>query len=190
MRKQTVIGSLVILGILGPGLIAWALDSDGWSDGWGRHGRQDIGSRWMALLDNDRFKASLNLTDPQVNRLRQIALEEQKSRVKGRAEMAVRGIELRELLHADQPDREAVMKKVQEISDLRAQMMKQKVEVLLSAKNVLTPEQQRKMRSILNNFGGFRWRHDQSEGFHRIPPPRGRPEGRPTYEPPREPPNE
>jgi Spy/CpxP family protein refolding chaperone len=102
----------------------------------------------LALLENDRVKAELKLTDQQVTRLHQIALEGEKAGIKTQAEMRVRGLELRELLRADQPEREVVVKKVQEISDLRGQMMRQHVESLLAAKTVLTPEQQQRFRAL------------------------------------------
>jgi Spy/CpxP family protein refolding chaperone len=75
----------------------------------------------------------------------------------------VRGIELRELLRADQPNHDAVLGKVQEISDLRGQMMRQHVESLLAAKSVLTPEQQQKIRAFMSERGGRRaaWRRDR-----------------------------
>ncbi len=100
------------------------------------------------MLESDHFKAELNLTDQQAARLHQIVLEGEKASVKARADLRVRGLELRELLRADQPEREAVMKKVQEISEVRGQMMRQHVESLLAAKSVLTPEQQQKFRSL------------------------------------------
>jgi Spy/CpxP family protein refolding chaperone len=102
----------------------------------------------MALLENDRMKAALGLTEQQVDRLRQITVEAEKSAVKTRADLAVRRIELRELLRADKSDREAIMKKVQEISDLRGQVMKQHVESILAVKTVLMPEQQQKLRAF------------------------------------------
>ena len=135
------------------------------------------------MLENERVKTELGLTDQQTDRLRQIMVDAKKNTVKTRADVTVRGIELREMLRADKPDREAVMKKVQGISDLRGQIMKQHVESLLAAKTVLTPEQQKKMRAFLEHRGRPGMRH---EGFR---PPRPRaPEGPP--EPPAPPPGE
>lgn len=119
-----------------------------WGRGPGRGPGFDMSSRMLAMLESDRVKAELNLTEQQVAQLHQIALEGEKASVKARAELRVRGLELRELLRADQPEREAVMKKVQEITELRGQMMRQHVESLLAAKTVLTPEQQQKFRSL------------------------------------------
>jgi Spy/CpxP family protein refolding chaperone len=112
-------------------------------------GEERLAARLMAALENDRVKAYLNLSDPQVDRLRQILVDAEKAGVKARADIAVRGIELRELLRADKPDRDTVIRKVQEISDLRGQLMKERIEALLAVKGVLTPEQQKKIRSFI-----------------------------------------
>lgn len=121
----------------------------------GREGEQRLAGRLLAALDNDRVKAYLNLTDSQADRLRQILVDAEKAGVKTRADIAVRGIELRELLRADKPDHDAVMKKVDELSNLRGQMMKERIEALLAAKNVLTPEQQKKIRTFMERRAGF-----------------------------------
>jgi len=166
MRKQIVIASAVLLGMLALG---WTASGQGptprrqgsgeggpeWGSFGGRGGGQRLATRLMAALENDRVKASLNLTDPQVERLRQVLVDTEKAGVRTRADIAVRGIELRELLRADKPDHEAVIKKVQELSDLRGQMMKEHVEALLAAKSVLTPEQQKKIRAFIERRGAF-----------------------------------
>lgn len=196
MRKKTVVAGIAVLGILATGAFGQDPDPqpqvggggpvirrqerevvrtfgphDGWEPGeFARGGGEEhMAGRLMAALDNDRVKAYLSLTDPQVDRLRQILVEAEKSGVKTRADIAVRGIELRELLRADKPDHDAVMKKVQELSDLRGQMAKQHVEALLAAKSVLTPEQQKKIRSFIEGHGAFGGEHQRfgpgHEGF-------------------------
>ncbi len=110
----------------------------------------------LGLADNPRVRAYLNLTDQQTDRLHQIAVDSEKSSVKTRADLHLRGIELRELLRADNVDRDAVLKKVDELSALRGQIAKQHMEAMLSARSLLTPEQQKKLRSFRENrgFGG------------------------------------
>jgi Spy/CpxP family protein refolding chaperone len=130
----------------------------------------------LALLENDRVKAYLNLTDQQVDRLRQIVVETEKASVKMRADMTVRRIELRELLRPDKADHDAVMNKVRELSDLEGQMMKQHVEALLAAKAVLTPEQQKKIRSFIASRAalggrGEGWGIRQPQATPRVPTP-------------------
>lgn len=148
MKRWVLFGAVVILGLLSLGALGRAQGED-----WGRGMRERFGhrqgSRMLAMLDNDRVRTALGLTDEQANQLRQIMVEAQKSALKTRADLGVRRIELRELMRGDQPDREAVMKKVEEISDLRGQMMKQRIDSLLAAKAILTPEQQKKIRAFM-----------------------------------------
>ncbi len=126
----------------------------------------EMGQHMLAMLDNDRVKAYLNLSDPQAQQLRQIIVNNEKSGVQTHAQLTVRGIELRELLRADQPDSDAVMKKVQEISDLRGQEMKQHIQALLDAGKVLTPEQRKKIRQFIENREAFGMRA-RTFGEHR-----------------------
>jgi Spy/CpxP family protein refolding chaperone len=160
MMKRWVIAGAVITGtVLTAGWFVWAAERGDWGHGgWGQE-PFGMSERMLGLLDNQRFKTEIGLNDQQVDRLRQILVEVQKSSIKTRADLRLRGIELREMLRSDNPDRAAVLRKVQELSDLRGQMMKQHVEALLAAKTVLTPEQQRKVRSFMRSpTGGAPWR--------------------------------
>jgi Spy/CpxP family protein refolding chaperone len=176
MRRKTAFGTIGLLVLLAAAIVAWGEEGQEGTARWqGPHesgiqgpsgdcGHQGMG-RWdgrhgfgggtglVGLADNPRARAYLNLTDQQVDRLHQIAVDSEKSSVKTRADLELRSIELRELLRADNPDHDAVMKKVQEISELRGQRMKQHMETLLTAKSVLTTEQQKKLRSFRENRG-------------------------------------
>jgi Spy/CpxP family protein refolding chaperone len=114
----------------------------------------------------------LHLEGPQIERLRQLALETEKASVKTQAEIEVRGIDLREALRADKPDRDEILKKVQEISDLRGQMMKQHVEAILGAKAVLSPEQQRRLFFLMETRGKGGPRGEQRGGVRVEPLPK------------------
>jgi Spy/CpxP family protein refolding chaperone len=179
MRRKFAFGTIGLLVMLAMAIVTWGdegqagparwqgqreFGSQGYSHGFGHHGMGRWQGRYgfggglglLRLADNPRARTYLNLTDQQVSRLHQIAVDSEKSSVKTRADLELRGIELHELLRADNPDHDAVMKKVQEISELRGQMMKQHMETLLTARSVLTPEQQNKLRSFRENrgFGG------------------------------------
>jgi Spy/CpxP family protein refolding chaperone len=185
MKRWVLAGIAVLLGALALHVLGRAQGEEG-GGAWGRQ-EQGMGPRLLAMLENDRVRTELGITDQQAERLRQIAVDTEKFTVKTRAEIAVRNMELRELLRADKPEREAVMNKVQEISDLRGQIMKQHIESLLATKTVLTPEQQRKMRARLEHRGRpGAWR----ERFRPQAPgaPAGPPE--PPAPPPVEPPVE
>jgi Spy/CpxP family protein refolding chaperone len=173
--KAIMIGSAVVLA-LGLGVAAWAHDHGAWGHRFGGQDPEGRAGRLLALLDNDHLKAQLGLADQQTSQLRQIVVNTEKSSIKTRADIAVREIELRELLRSDNPDREAVLKKVQELSNLRGEMMKQHVEALLAAKSVLTPEQQKEIRSFIESrhFGHSEhremWEHHGVPGHPPAPP--------------------
>ncbi len=185
MRKRILVVTAVLIGMLGLGLPGWSQQWQGMGPGFGGHRGGRMGPRLLAMLENDRFKANLGLTDQQADRLRQIVVDTEKSRVRVGADVAIRGIELRELLRADKPDRDAVMKKTQEISTLLGELIKQHVDALLSAKSVLTPEQQKKVRTLIESrmggemFGGMMREHrmERPGGPGGPPmPPHGAPE--------------
>ena len=174
MRRSWLVALLVAGVVCGAATLSWARGGD-----WGSHPRMGggFGPRMLAMLDSDRFKSELGLTDEQAGRLRQLVLENEKSSVKTRAEVKVRQIELHEMLRADNPNRDAVLKKAQEISDLRGQMMKQHIESLLTAKTILTPEQQKKMHALMAEHG-FRRQPGEGRGPRLGQRPQG---GRPPF---------
>jgi hypothetical protein len=131
--------------------------------------------RLLALLDSDRVKSYLGLDGSQVERLRQIALDTEKANVKIRADIEVHSIDLKEALRADKPDREAILKKAQDISDLRGQLMKSYVEAVLSAKAVLSPEQQRKIMFFIENRGEGGPTGEERRGMGARPRPQAAP---------------
>jgi len=112
------------------------------------------------FLQGERMKAELGLTDEQAEKLHQIFIDTRKANIKTRADLEIKRMELHELMRADATDRDAALKKVQEISALREQMMRQHVESMLAAKTVLTPEQQQKFRAMMAGRSSRR-----AEGF-------------------------
>jgi len=170
LKIWVIAGIAIVAGALGLGVLGRAqeervreivrtqngMPGRGMGRGMGMGGEDRMGGRLLAMLDNDRVKSALGLTDQQTDRLRHIMVETEKASVKNRAAIEVHGIELRELLRADNSDRDAVMKKVQEISSLRGEMMQQHIAALLDAKAVLTPEQQKKIHAFMESRMGNR----------------------------------
>lgn len=164
MKKWIAMAAVLLFAVAG---VAFAAQ---WGPGWmqGSHGWQgrSMSQRILALLDSSQFRSRVNLTDNQVSRLRQIITNTEKANIKTRSQMAIEGIDLRELLQAPKPDQSAVMKKVQQISELRGQMMKNNVQALLEAKRVLTPEQQEKVRQFIEQrFRERGWRNSRTEHY-------------------------
>lgn len=182
MSNSVKVGMLVLSGALAVGVLLNAQDRSA------RGMRRDRGpggeARMLAMLGSPRGKAELGLTDEQSTRLRQIAVDTRKENIKLRADLQVRRMELGELLRGENPDREAVMQKVLQISNTQGQILRQSVSALLNAKSVLTPEQQKKVQAFMaeRRFGrGMRG--------PRQPGMRGGPDTRPMPKPqPPEPP--
>ena len=121
--------------------------------GWQRGGRRGFGggAGLLRMAENPRVRQYLGLTDEQVGRLHKIGVDAQKASVQTRADLELRHIELRELLRADNPDHDAIMQKLDQVNALQGKMEKQRVETMLSAKSVLTPEQQKKIKTFMEN---------------------------------------
>ena len=172
MRKGIIASSILILLVLSLDITGWGLDHGMWRSSL-LEDRGHVGvERLLGLLDSERVRTYLGLADPQAGRLRQVVVETEKAKVRIRAEIEVRRIELREALRADKPDRDEILKKVQEISDLRREAMRHSVEAILAAKTILSPEQQRKVFSMLENRPGGGPGGEESEGVHATPLPR------------------
>ena len=167
MMKRTMALTLILGGLLA--LPATAADQG--PGGFGRGGGRGrgFGGPMLGFLHNEKIKAELGLTDDQAEKLRQIFMDSRKASIRTRADLQIQRMELHELMRAEKTDREAALKKVEAISALRAQMMRQHVESMLAAKTVLTPEQQKKIHAMMSERmsrrgEGFRGRRGLQRG--------------------------
>jgi hypothetical protein len=110
-------------------------------------------------LDNPRIKAALGLTTQQTDSLRSLLVDTEIHTIQTGAGMVVDGIQLKELLRSDHPDRAAVMAKGNAISQSVSQLVDQYLDAILKAKTILTPEQQDMIRRYMamhgQGMGGF-----------------------------------
>jgi Spy/CpxP family protein refolding chaperone len=118
-----------------------------------RRGGFGGGAGLLRMAENPRVRTALGLSDEQVARLHKIGVDAQKASVQTRADMQLRRIELRELMRADNPDHDAIMAKLDQINALQGKMEKARVETMLSARSVLTPEQLKKVKTFMENRG-------------------------------------
>jgi Spy/CpxP family protein refolding chaperone len=108
-----------------------------------------IFSRMEAELDNPMVRTALGLTDQQADSLRKIVVDTEIYTIQTGAGVVVDGIQLKELLRADRPDRAAVMAKGDEISKAGSELVHHYLDAVLSAKTILTPEQQKIIREYM-----------------------------------------
>ena len=90
----------------------------------------------------------LGITAAQAEQLRALRREAAKFRIRQRADMALKRMELQELLAAETPDRALIETKLREISDLQHALLKSRIDSRLALQDVLTPEQRTKMRAL------------------------------------------
>ena len=167
----------------GPGQFGWHGERGRAGCGWGGGHGFGGGEHLLRMADNPRVRMSLGLTDDQVARLHKIGVDTEKASIQTHADLELRHIELRELLRADNPDRDAIMQKLDAVNVLRGKMDKQRVETLLSARSVLTPEQIKKVKAFMEG-GGPRWgmeRGMERHGGMGRPPGFGGPGGAPGW---------
>ena len=139
----------------------------------GRHGSmghafRGRGGNLPGLLNSRRLREGLELTDEQTEQLHKINVDTRKNAVQKRADLQIRQIELHELLRAENPPRVQVEQKVREITQLQGDLMQTRVDALLSARAVLTPEQRQKAQELRSQGRrGFRRSGRQSRGASR-----------------------
>ncbi|HLV95858.1 MAG TPA: periplasmic heavy metal sensor [Candidatus Acidoferrales bacterium] len=125
--------------------------------GQGLGGPLRIFSKMEAELDNPMVRMALGLTDEQADSLRKLIVNTEIFTIQTGASAAVDAIQLKELLRADHPDRAAVMAKGDAISQSASALVHHYLEAILSAKTILTPEQQKMIREYMENgAAGFR----------------------------------
>jgi Spy/CpxP family protein refolding chaperone len=99
---------------------------------------------------NERLLEKLNLSDVQKKDFEKLKSEFAKQRVEQQAKIKIAAIELHTLMKADSPDRDAIEKKINEISNLQAQNRMVGVDHWFSVNKLLSPDQQKVWRGMLD----------------------------------------
>jgi len=95
-----------------------------------------------------KLKEELKLTDDQLERLRDIRIELKRTGIEKRAELASIRLDLQEMLGEIEVNRSQVEEKIKEIGRIRTELELAKIDALLRAREVLTPEQLEKLRAL------------------------------------------
>lgn len=110
-----------------------------------------------------KYIGKLNLTETQKKDVDKIKFDTEKQAIAQRAKLATARVDLRQLLKAENPDRSAIEKKLNEIADLGVQQHMIRVDAWFSINKLLTPDQQKTWRQVLANapamHRGFMNRH-------------------------------
>jgi Spy/CpxP family protein refolding chaperone len=113
----------------------------------------------------------MKLSDDQRNQIQKIRTDFQKQQISQRSKLETSRLELRELMRADNPDKAAIEKKINEVSQLGAQSRIGSFNQMLAIRKVLTPEQQKMMREgmRMRMQRGFAGPQQRMGGFMRGP---------------------
>jgi Spy/CpxP family protein refolding chaperone len=120
----------------------------------GMHGRGGMEGRDMMLgrlLSNPEIRDKIGVTADQAAKIRQQEADFRKTEIKGRADLEVKQIDLRELMAADKPDRAAIDAKLTEISTSRLALEKSSVAFRLNSRDALTADQRTKLRDLMRS---------------------------------------
>ncbi len=88
----------------------------------------------------------LKLSDDQRSQIEKLRTEFQKQQIGQRAKVQTARLELQQLMRAENPDKAAIEKKINEASQFGAQLQVARVNHMLSVRKLLTPEQQKMIR--------------------------------------------
>lgn len=153
----------------GPRSQGWNKGRDGDQGQWGRRqsgfgregrrgrrgfGRGRGGFRLARLLKDPAIRQQLGITAEQAATIRQQESDFRKERIRGRADVEVKRIDLENLLAADKPDRAAIDSKLQEISAARLVLEKSAVHYRLTMRDAITPAQREKLRQLMRDRRG------------------------------------
>jgi Spy/CpxP family protein refolding chaperone len=103
----------------------------------------------MAIWKDKELLKKAGISEEQANKIRDFHFQNQRDRVKLGSDMKLKQLEMGELMDADKPDEGKIMAKAKEISALREKMFLQGVEQQLTMKKLITPEQEQKLREVM-----------------------------------------
>ncbi len=119
------------------------------------HARDDRSERSHVRQD---MMAELKLSDAQKEQIGKLRFEHQKSMIDARARTQKARLELRQLMHAEKPDRAVIDKSLRAVSDAQLQQKTLRVDHWFAVRSLLTPEQQEiwKNMPLMEPRGDFR----------------------------------
>ena len=120
----------------------------------------------LRLLEQPAAQKALVITEEQRKKIEELSFNVRKTAIQQQAVLQVQRMELERLMQADSPDRAAIEKKIPEISQAEAAVMRARINALLDLRAVLTKEQRDKVRT----FADQRARQAARMGGQQAPP--------------------
>jgi Spy/CpxP family protein refolding chaperone len=143
-------------------------------------GQNRPGLRGEGMRESGDLWERLSLTEDQESRMEKLRSDIQKAMVKQRADIRLARIELGDLMEADRPDKDLILKKMKEIADLELRAKTSMVDHQFEVRNLLTADQLKiwtehhrgGMRFCCEGEGPrrlHRWRDEEGMGMRGCP---------------------
>jgi Spy/CpxP family protein refolding chaperone len=116
------------------------------------------------MVSNPAMREKLGITAEQAAKIHMATTELRKAQIRSRADLEVKQLELSELLRADNPDRAAIDKKLDEIGATQLAQRKSEVGYFFRMRDTLTSEQRQNLQQMREEF---RHRGPEGRGMHR-----------------------
>lgn len=116
-----------------------------------------------------KYIGKLNLTEEQKKEVDKIRTDMEKQTIAQHAKLATARVDLHQLFKADNPDRSAIEKKMNEMADLGVRLHMIKIDAWFSVNKLLTPEQQKTWKKVLENAPAMHRKMMDHRGKHPMP---------------------
>ena len=110
--------------------------------------RRHRGRGVAMILRNPALRERVGISVEQAAKIQGQQAAFAKSRVRDRADLRVKQMELQQLMAAEKPDRTAIDKKLSEMSEVRLAAQKSAAEYRLAMREAITPEQKEKLKQL------------------------------------------
>ncbi len=123
--------------------------------GWGpMHSRMRRHHQFMLarLVSRPGFRDRIGITPDQAQKIRTETLGFRKTQIRNRADLQIQYLDLKDLLSAENPDRSAIDKKLDEIGSTQLAQRKAAIDFHLDMRAALTPDQKQKLRQMREDF--------------------------------------
>ena len=120
----------------------------------------------------EKHLKTLGLDPSQQEKVQAILDAAKPQREQFRAKMREQFNKMRELLDQDAPDQAAVLAQADVLGQLKTEMLRERLKILLAVRAELTPDQRAKLKAEMMKSGFGRWRHHHGgeEGAGGAPP--------------------
>ncbi len=120
-----------------------------------RSGAPDLGpGNLLADLLQPDVQKELAITAEQRQKLDEIRFNSEKESIQHRAALQIQNLELSHMLDAENPDRAGIDKKIQEIAQEQASLLRTSINAGLNARSLLTAEQRIRLARFMQNRPG------------------------------------